>query len=59
MRQVETGRQVIRELSLRNIRIEHANIMDVGQAWCVFDYIICHGVYFWVPNDAQEKILTI
>ena len=43
-RQVETGRQVIQDLSLNNIRIEHANILDVDQAWGVFDYIICHGV---------------
>jgi methyltransferase-like protein/2-polyprenyl-3-methyl-5-hydroxy-6-metoxy-1,4-benzoquinol methylase len=58
-RQVEMGRQVIQDLSLCNIRIEHANIMDVDQAWGVFDYIICHGVYSWVPDDAQEKILAI
>ena len=58
-RQVETGRQVIQDLSLNNIRIEHANIMDVDQAWGVFDYIICHGVYSWVPDDTQEKILAI
>jgi methyltransferase-like protein/SAM-dependent methyltransferase len=58
-RQVETGRRVIQDLSLRNILIKHANIMDVDQSWGVFDYIICHGVYSWVPDDVQEKILSI
>lgn len=58
-RQVEMGRQVIQDLSLNNIRIEHANIMDVDQSRGAFDYIICHGVYSWVPDNVQEKILTI
>ena len=24
-----------------------------------FDYIICHGVYSWVPDEVQDRILTI
>jgi len=58
-RQIETGQQVIHDLSLSNIRIEHANIMELDQTWGVFDYIICHGVYSWVPDDVQDKILSI
>jgi cyclopropane fatty-acyl-phospholipid synthase-like methyltransferase len=58
-RQVEMGRKVIQVLSLSNIRIGLANIMDVDQTWGVFDYIICHGVYSWVADDVQEKILSI
>jgi len=58
-RQVSTGREVIEDLALKNIRIEHASIMDVNGPWGVFDYIICHGVYSWVPDEVQDKILTI
>jgi methyltransferase-like protein/2-polyprenyl-3-methyl-5-hydroxy-6-metoxy-1,4-benzoquinol methylase len=58
-RQVAMGRGVIEDLSLKNIRIEHASIMDVDSSWGIFDYIICHGVYSWVPDEVQGKILAI
>lgn len=58
-RHVESGWEGIRDLGLRNIRIEHASIMDVDESWGTFDYIICHGVFSWVSNDVQEKILSI
>jgi len=58
-RQVATGRGVIENLALKNIRIEHYSIMDVDSSSGVFDYIICHGVYSWVPDEVQDKILAI
>jgi methyltransferase-like protein/trans-aconitate methyltransferase len=58
-RQVEMGRKVIKDLNLKNIHIEHASIMDIGTSWGVFDYIISHGVYSWVPDEVQDKILVI
>jgi SAM-dependent methyltransferase len=58
-RQVAMGRGTIEDLGLRNVRIEHASIMDVNRPWGVFDYIICHGVYSWVPDEVQDKILAI
>ena len=24
-----------------------------------YDYIICHGVYSWVPSEVRERILAI
>jgi methyltransferase-like protein len=58
-RHVERGSEGIRDLGLRNIRIEHASITEVDESWGTFDYIICHGVFSWVSNDVQEKILSI
>ena len=58
-RQVAMGHEAIEDLGLKNIRIEHASIMDVDSSWGVFDYIICHGVYSWVPDEVQERILAI
>ena len=58
-RQVEMGRTAVEDLGLKNIGIEHASIMDVDSSWGIFDYIICHGVYSWVPDEVQEKILAI
>jgi len=58
-RQVEDGSQVVRELGLSNIQLEHRSILEVDRDWGQFDYIICHGVYSWVSSDVQRKILQI
>jgi hypothetical protein len=35
------------------------NIMDAGPDLGPFDYVICHGVYSWVPPAVQDKILDV
>jgi methyltransferase-like protein/SAM-dependent methyltransferase len=58
-REVEMGRKTVQDLGLKNIRIKHANITDVDGSFGVFDYIIAHGVYSWVPDAVQDKIFAI
>jgi methyltransferase-like protein/cyclopropane fatty-acyl-phospholipid synthase-like methyltransferase len=58
-RQIEEGQAAIKELGLKNIELRHLSITDVDGTFGKFDYIICHGVYSWVPHDVQEKILKI
>jgi methyltransferase-like protein/cyclopropane fatty-acyl-phospholipid synthase-like methyltransferase len=58
-RQIADGQQAIDKLGLKNIQLKHASITDVDESWGMFDYIICHGVYSWVPNHVQDKILDI
>ena len=58
-RHVETAQQTIKDLNLKNIRIEHASILEITESWGLFDYIICHGVYSWIPAEVQDKILEI
>ena len=58
-RQVTEARSTVAELGLTNLRIEHADIRDVDRDWGLFDYVICHGVYSWVPEAVQERILSI
>lgn len=58
-RHVKMGHEVIHDLDLKNIRIEHASILDIDTSWGMFDYIISHGVYSWVPDEVQDKILVV
>jgi methyltransferase-like protein/SAM-dependent methyltransferase len=58
-RAIDSGRQAAESLGLENLKLEHASIADVGPELGTFDYILCHGVYSWVPAEIQEKILTI
>jgi len=57
--QIRQGVADIDALGLPNIRMLATNIMDFGEDFGVFDYIIAHGVYSWVPNDVQERMLAI
>lgn len=58
--QVAIGQSIIRDVGLKNVRLEVGDILEldprqIGQ----FDYIIAHGVYSWVPSNVRERILQL
>ncbi|HRE32003.1 MAG TPA: class I SAM-dependent methyltransferase, partial [Candidatus Berkiella sp.] len=57
--QIQKASQVIRDLKLTNIEVLHLGIEEITQAFGLFDYIICHGIYSWVPEAIQHKILAV
>ena len=57
--QIEQGRKTVAALGLKNIELRHASILDVDESYGPFDYVICHGVYSWVPEEVQEGILRV
>lgn len=58
-RQIADGQKLVDQLGLPNITLRHASILDVNESYGLFDYIICHGVFSWVPDNVREKILAI
>lgn len=58
-RQVETGEERVRAKGLTNVELRALSILDVGEDFGRFDYIICHGVYSWVPAEVRDKILAV
>ena len=58
-KQVSAGREVIKALGLRNIELRHGDITAISKGKQSFDYIICHGVYSWVPQAVQQAILRV
>jgi methyltransferase-like protein/2-polyprenyl-3-methyl-5-hydroxy-6-metoxy-1,4-benzoquinol methylase len=58
-RQVNDANNDVEKIGLKNIRFRCMDIMDVQADLGEFDYIIAHGVYSWVPQPVQEKILKI
>jgi SAM-dependent methyltransferase len=57
--EIDKGTEDIRALELPNLTLRQGDIAatdldDLGK----FDYIICHGVYSWVPANVQEAILS-
>ncbi len=57
--EVDQAQQTIRALKLSNIEIHHQSLTELKPATEKFDYIICHGVYSWVPEPAQQAIFNI
>jgi len=57
--QIAEGQKIVEALGLKNIRLSTKSITDVDATAGTFDYILTHGVYSWVPNAVQEKILAV
>jgi SAM-dependent methyltransferase len=57
--QIDAGRFAVSELALRNVELQARSIADINDADGTFDYIICHGVYSWVPAEVQDAILRV
>ena len=53
------GLAAIKALGLTNVEIRQLSITDVTKDIGTFDYVIAHGVYSWVSDQVQEKILQI
>ncbi|MCR9198864.1 MAG: class I SAM-dependent methyltransferase, partial [Planctomycetaceae bacterium] len=58
-RQVAEGHELIQSVGLQNIELRHQSLTEIGPTDGLFDYIICHGVYSWVPSQVQDAILRI
>lgn len=58
-RQIGEGQELLAAAGLQNVELRNASILDVDASWGKFDYIVCHGVFSWVPDEVQQKILTI
>jgi methyltransferase-like protein/cyclopropane fatty-acyl-phospholipid synthase-like methyltransferase len=58
-RQVAEGQKGIAELGLKNVELRAQSILDFDPGAETYDYILCHGVYSWVPPEVQDHILDI
>jgi len=58
-RQIADGQATVQALGLANVELRQLSITELEPAFGQFDYIIAHGVYSWVPDAVQDKILQI
>ena len=55
--QIAAGRAASRALALRNITLLPLDLRDIAtHDLGEFDYIIAHGIFSWVPPDAQTAL---
>ncbi len=57
--QINEGNKVIESVGLTNIKLIEQDISTYDVPENHFDYIICHGVFSWVPNEVRESILQV
>ncbi len=58
-KQIADGLALVSQFGLKNLKLKHADIASIGADYGQFDYIICHGVFSWVPDAVRDKILDI
>jgi SAM-dependent methyltransferase len=58
-RHIDEARCTAEQLGFSHISFQQADLSDFEYREGQFDYIICHGVYSWVPIDVQKKILGL
>ena len=46
-------------IGLKNIQIKQGSVADITPEFGKFDYILCHGVFSWVPEFVREAILKV
>jgi SAM-dependent methyltransferase len=58
-RQIESGNRLLASLNLDNVTLHPMGIEEVTPELGEFDYIICYGVYSWVPEAIRDAVLRV
>lgn len=58
-RQVALAQQHAKQLGLTNTTFHALDLCAITPDFGTFDYIICHGVYSWVPDTVRDRIIDI
>ncbi len=58
-RHIQAAHRRIAALGLTNIETRRGDLAQLSFAAESFDYVICHGVFSWVPEAVQEAIFRI
>ena len=56
---LEHGRKLAAEAGVKNLKLIHRDMRDMTADGGTFDYIIAHGFYSWVPDEARALLLEL
>lgn len=57
--QIAEARRRAQSLGLSNVSFHATSITDIDETFGDFDYVVCHGVYSWVPPAVRDAILDV
>ena len=58
-RQIDDGSRRIAALGISNVEVRQGDLAKIKSFGEQFDYVICHGVFSWVPKAVQHAIFRI
>jgi len=58
-RQIEEGERLRRAAALENVRLIPGRFESLAGDLGEFDYVLCHGVFSWIPPEVQDRVLAI
>ena len=58
-RQIADGQRTVDALGLTNLKLIAMDFQCIDASFGQFDYILCHGVFSWIPPEAQLCVLQI
>ena len=57
--QVAAGEKRRRRLGLGNVELRADSFANLCEADSAFDFIVCHGVYSWIPEPLRDELLRV
>ena len=57
--QINDGQETVNNLGIKNLKLITGSVTEMASDIGMFDYIVCHGVYSWVPPEVQDAILSV
>lgn len=57
--QCDYGSEAIKFTDFKNASIKQGSVTDIDASFGKFDYILCHGVFSWVPDFVRDAILRV
>jgi SAM-dependent methyltransferase len=58
-REIEIGREAIREQGLGNVELIEADLRAVEIEPEAFDLVLCHGTFSWVTDEVKQRIFEL
>ena len=57
--QIAEGCADVKALSMENVELRNERIENIDASWGHFDYILCPGVFSWVPPETRQQVLSV
>lgn len=56
---IAAARKMARALALDDVELRACDLRDLSSKEGVFDYILAHGIYSWVPAEVRDALLGV
>lgn len=58
-KQIEIAEMRRQDAGVGNVTFQALSVLDLGEKYGKFDYIIAHGLFSWVSDEVREAVLRI